>query len=293
MFGQSRALDPVKKRPGQLICFIDSEDISVKDVTITNATCWSLFLHGSRNAVVRGVKIYNKIYHENTDGIDIDTCENVSVSDCIIKTGDDAITFRCNAARLTNGMDTCKNVTVTNCVLSCAVCAFRIGVGVGYIRNITVSNISIERCGSITKFITSYSGHGEAHIENMNFSNIVAEKASMSVFFDAPTAGTIKNVLISNLRAYTCASFRAVAKSPAEISDLNFSNIELISENADYPLGKFEKAMRGEHIVNFTNVKNAKFDNFKVTVKEEFEGKWKGISSFENCENIEIMNSNI
>lgn len=281
MFGQSRT-KVENYRPGQMICFIDTKQITLKDFNVVNSHCWSVFLHGCKNARISGLNISNQIYHENTDGIDIDTCENVTVSNCIIKTGDDCITFRCNAARLTNGMDTCKNVTVTNCVLSCAVCAFRVGVGVGKIRNIAVSNISIERCGSVVKAMTSYCGHGEAHIENLTFDNIVAEKASMSLVFDAPISGSIKNVSVSNLKAYTCASLKAVAKEPAEISGLKLSNIELISENADYPLAQNERNWRGNSVIYCENAKDVSLRNINVIIKEDFEGKWASIYDEKN-----------
>lgn len=292
MFGQSRTkVDDY--RPGQMVTFIDCERITLRDFSIKESHCWSVFLHGCRNASVYGLKINNKIYHENTDGIDIDTCENITVSNCIIKTGDDCITFRCNAAKLTNGMDTCKNITVTNCVLSCAVCAFRVGVGVGKIRNVAVSNISVERCGSIIRCITSYSGKGEANIENLCFDNITAEKASMSVVCDAPLSGSIKNLTVSNLTAYTCASLKISAQSPAVVSGITLNNIKLFSENADYPLSKNEKAFRGGYIVNCKNADDLVFDKVKVEIKEAFDGKWDGISNFENCKNVELINSKL
>ena len=293
MFGCCNVEDNEKKRPGQMICFIDSELIRLNGIEVINSPCWSIFLHGSRYAQLTGLRIFNEMYHENTDGIDIDTCENVTVSDCIIRTGDDAVTVRCNSTRLTNGMDTCKNIAITNCVLECAVCAFRIGVGVGKIRNVTVSNISVSRSGPLIRFMTSYDGRGEADIENVSFSNIVAEKVGLVFDIAAPTAGKVKRISVSNLRAYFFASFRILAKEPAVVRDITFSNLDLISLNPDYPLGDREREMRGDYVVRCENAHNLTFDKVNVTVAESFEGKWLGLTKFNNCNNLKITDSNI
>jgi polygalacturonase len=94
------AKDKEKLRPGQLICFVECERVLVENITLTNYPCWGCFLHGSEYVTVRGVKVFNPDTYANTDGIDIDSCRFVTVSDCNIHTGDDGITVRGATKRL-------------------------------------------------------------------------------------------------------------------------------------------------------------------------------------------------
>ncbi len=144
-----------KLRPGQLMVFVESTHVRVTDITVTDATCWCLFFHGCDYVQVRGVKVFNNKVHANTDGIDIDTCHHVTISDCIIDTGDDCIAIRGAAQRLADKSKTCEWITVTNCVLACSADAFRIGVGTGAISHVRVSNIVIERAACAIDFNTS------------------------------------------------------------------------------------------------------------------------------------------
>ena len=293
MFGRCNAKDPVIKRPGQVIAVIDSQKIKVKDLEFINSTCWTLYFHGCRDVDVTGVRIYNEIYNLNTDGIDIDTCENVTVSNCVIRTGDDCITLRCDSTRLQNGMDTCKNITITNCVLECAVCGFRIGVGYGKIRNATISNITVSRSGPVFLFMTSYLGDGEAFIENINISNVTAENSGCCFEIDTADRGYVNDVSISNFRAHTFACVKLLSEKKGLINNINFTDMHLISENADYPVGSEERLCRGDHLIWAKNANNLTFTNTVAEIRADFPGKWKGLTNFDNCSNVKINGGNI
>lgn len=293
MYGYFNAKDPVIKRPGQVVAIIDSRKIKIKDVEFVNSTCWTVYLHGCRYVDVSGIRIFNEIYHLNTDGIDIDTCENVTVSNCIIRTGDDCITLRCDATRLQNGMDTCKNITITNCVLECAVCAFRIGVGYGKIRNATISNITVSRSGPVFLFMTSYIGEGEAFIENINISNVTAENSGCCFEVSTEDVGYVKDISVSNFRAHLFASVKLLSEKKGLISNINFSDMHLISKNVDYPVGDRERIYRGDYIIRAKNADNITFTNTVVEIRETFPDKWKGLTDFEDCSNIKINGGNI
>ena len=117
---------------------------NVNDISIVDSPCWSCYLLGCEGVQIRGIKVKNPIWMLNSDGLDVDSSRFVTISDCIIETGDDAITLRGCEHRVKNKNMHCEFVTVTNCVLSTGICAFRIGVGQGHIRHATISNIAIE-----------------------------------------------------------------------------------------------------------------------------------------------------
>ena len=55
------------------------------------------------------LKVLNHPWTPNGDGIDVDCCQNVTISDCLIDTGDDCITLR-GASEILNRNIACENV---------------------------------------------------------------------------------------------------------------------------------------------------------------------------------------
>lgn len=161
-------------RPGQMIFFIRCKRVKVRDVTLLNAPYWTLFCHGCDDVAIRGLTVTNPPRTPNGDGIDIDCCRNVTISDCRLATGDDCITLRGSHKRLP-APKPCENVTVTNCVLSSPCCAIRVGVGDGIVRRCALSNIVVDDARTGINFISRYSqraGHG-VDIRDISCTNFV------------------------------------------------------------------------------------------------------------------------
>ena len=286
--GRSVLRNENEPRPGQLICFIECRDVKVTDVTVIDSPCWSCFLHGCERAQIRGVKIKNPIWMLNSDGIDIDSSRFVTVSDCIIETGDDAITLRGCEHRLKNKNIHCEHITVTNCVLSTGICAFRIGVGHGIIRNATISNIAIERCLNIAQFCTAYSGNGKVDIENVLISNVCAANTDRCFEMFAKNGAAIKNVTMENIRT------TSTVRNYADATDGTIKGIRLINIELDFfdRAKKLNEAMleyRGNTLLSFKGAERVRLDGVEVF------GSLCGIDTtiaVENCKSFVKENTN-
>lgn len=68
------------------------ENVHIEGVTLTGTAHWTVVPYHCKNVTIRDVKIFG--HRENSDGIDLVNCENVRVSDCYIRTGDDAICLK-------------------------------------------------------------------------------------------------------------------------------------------------------------------------------------------------------
>lgn len=158
-------------RPGQVVEFCESKDVRVRDVKIFDPTAWSLFFHGCENVQVRGIRVEADIRNMNTDGIDIDSCRNVTVSDCVITTGDDAIAIRGAPSRLKDKSRVCEKVTVANCVACVSATGCRIGVGDGVIRHVKITNFIVEKAGVGMHVQAVYGGMGGVDISDVSVSH--------------------------------------------------------------------------------------------------------------------------
>ena len=166
-------------RPGQTIVFVESRDISVTDVSLIDTTCWALFFHGCERVRVRGLSIRSDDRHVNTDGIDIDCCRHVVVSDCVIDTGDDAITLRGDCRHLGDPARVCEDIAVTNCVAHTSACGINVGVGSGTIRDAVFSNLVLCDAGFGIQLRSSYSTKTRgSDISNLRFENIICRRTA-------------------------------------------------------------------------------------------------------------------
>ncbi len=143
---------PDETRPAQMIFLCECKGVRVTGVHLQNGSYWHLFLHGCCDAVIQGLTIRGDRPRWTNDGIDIDCCCNVRISDCLVDVGDDALTLRAFGVPLLHREAVCENVVVTNCVLRAGKdYGIRVGVGDGVVRNCTLSNLDIEapNCGGL------------------------------------------------------------------------------------------------------------------------------------------------
>ncbi len=213
-------------RPAQMVFFCRCSNISVRDASLNNSPYWTLFFLGCRDVQVRGVRVTNPPQTQNGDGIDIDCCRDVTVSDCIIRSGDDAITLRGYNSLLGEHDQACEHVTITNCVLSTPCCAMRVGVGSGIVRDCTISNLVIKETRTGINVISAYSAKwAGVCIENVRFSNITMDTV-------VPL-----NILLGQY-----------ARPPAKVTDLSFSHVRAIGRQGCYIGGNEGHPIRGIHL---------------------------------------------
>ena len=161
-------------RPAQMLYFVECENVRITDLRLVGAPYWSCFLHGCDHVQVRGLNIFTRRKPRtiNGDGLDIDCCRYVTVSDCLIDTDDDCITLRASGSRLRRHPQECAWVTVDNCVLSSVCDAIRVGVGNGQIHDAVFSGIAIRDSRTAVNIVPGYSKGRGADITDIRFENL-------------------------------------------------------------------------------------------------------------------------
>ena len=226
------------KRPSQMVYLCESEDIRIKDVRLFNSAYWSCLVHGCENVIISGLRIKNNPEIPNSDGIDIDSSRHVIVSDCLIDTEDDCITFRCAKRRLKNQDAVLEDVTVTNCQLRTPGCnAFRIGVGNGIIRNCLVSNVLIRGSSKGVCLEARYAFNTDEEpgtaIENISFNNIFMESrcgiymGSYCMGATSCIAPPVRNISFSNVTAKCRVNFVIQSNYGATVEDIVLQNFNV------------------------------------------------------------------
>ena len=169
----------VLARPSQMVWFVDSQDITIKDIELADSPYWSCFILNCERVSIDGCYVHTRRrdYHTfNGDGIDIDRSLDVTVSNCRVDTSDDSITLRASEAHLLENPQDCARVSVHDCELSSGCNAIRVGVGEGHIHDAVISNVTITDTETAFNIVCSYGkGVRGTDIDDILFKDIRVE----------------------------------------------------------------------------------------------------------------------
>ena len=156
-------------------------NVLIEGVTLQNSGFWNLNPMFCENVVIHGVTLYNpEGLAPNGDGMDINSCRNVRISDCFVDVNDDCI---CLKSGWNEGGFPTENVTITNCITRGGHGGVTIGSDMsGGVRNVTVSNCVFHGTDIGIRFKTMR-GRGGV-VENILFSNIVMDGVREAISMD-------------------------------------------------------------------------------------------------------------
>ncbi len=201
------------------LLFFSCKKIRVTDVTLQNAGFWMQNYFNCDDVLIHGIRVWNQ-HRPCNDGIDLDGCRRVTISDCIIDADDDALCFK------SESYIPCEDITITNCVLSSFCSAIKMGTGsMGGFKNITISNCAIKPSENRKPLYKRRPPGGRSGVsleivdggvmENISVDNLVMRGITVPIFIrlgnrgakpepdaPAPPVGQLRNVSLSNIVAY-------------------------------------------------------------------------------------------
>jgi len=220
----------------------DCRDVRLEGVLVKNAASFAVHPIHCRQLRIEGLRI-DSLVQPNSDGIDVDGCQEVLISNCNIHSGDDSIALK----TIERGQP-CRDVVITNCVLSSECAAIRVGPdALENIQRVCASNCVIRdtRLNGI-KIQMSFG----VTMSDMVFSNIVMDNVTgpislrlagwkmgegniWAVFDDSQwEKGQLRNILFENIRARVPAdnikSCISITGTPTtKPQGITFSNVDV------------------------------------------------------------------
>ena len=168
-----------------LLRFIQSSDITIKDITLKNSGCWMQHYLACDRLTIDGIKVINRNNYNN-DALDLDGCHEVIVSRMMADSDDDGITLKSTSPRL------CENISIANCVVSSHCNAIKLGTETnGGFHNINISNIVVKPSyDQQEKFFGQWIGSSAisleivdgGRMENVSVSNVSVEGTEAPIF---------------------------------------------------------------------------------------------------------------
>jgi len=301
-----------KDRYHQMLVFSECENLTLADFECIDAPYWTFVIVHCERVKIKGVSIDNNLLIPNSDGFDIISCSNVTMSDCIITCGDDAIvlagyTEHHGDPGFKGILKPSKNINVSNCVLQSRSSGIRIGGHDGNpMSNYNFDNIVIFDSNRGINISVS----DAASLENMNFTNIHIETrlhtgdwwgqgepiniTAMRLVPEKPNIGIIKNLNFTNITCVGENSILMIAEEMTKIENVTFNNFDFVLRKSaieDVAGGNFDLRLnltkekelfkKDIPVVYIENAKNVYFNQGNIS--------WNGVEAKHYTHAIEAV----
>lgn len=171
-----------------MVNFRSCEGVLLEGITFQNSPCWNVHLSLCSNVIINDIAVRCPWYAKNGDGIDIESCTNVILTNSWFDVGDDAICIKSgkdNEGRK-RGIPA-SNIIVDNCICYHGHGGFVVGSEMsGGAKNISVSNCRFSGTDVGLRF-KSKRGRGgvveNIYIKDIMMNDIVTEALLFDLFY--------------------------------------------------------------------------------------------------------------
>jgi polygalacturonase len=199
------------KRPYHVLIY-QCENFTIRNISLIDCAYHSIRIIESQRIVLDGIYIHNRV-NGNNDGFHFISAEQVRLSNCTVKSGDDACAM----------FGSCKYITVTNSYFSTRWSVFRFGGG--HPQNIAISNCVLrEVYGCPMKF----QGDPGSEFRNISFSDLVLDDVTGPISIsvgkgrrrasDQPQPEVLPPVMVRNI-SFSNIQGNVTTNPPHELSE--------------------------------------------------------------------------
>lgn len=182
----------------QVIELVNCKNIIIRNVTLKNAACWVQTYDQCTNIIMDSIRVESDAYWNN-DGIDIQDCRNVSITNSFVNAADDGICLKSQSSE-----HSCDSIYISDCTVRSSASAIKFGtVSHGGFKHVIIRNIKVYDTFRSALAIECVDG---GILENVLVDNIQAVNTGNAIFIrlgdrnKLRPPGTLKNVTIKNMK---------------------------------------------------------------------------------------------
>lgn len=277
-----------KGKRGRIACIRNTKNLTIKNVVFRQSPSWGLHLIYCEDVIMDNIEVHTK-YDENGepykgiyngDGIDIDSCKNVKLTNSLVASQDDSIAVKSgrDAWGRRVGIPS-ENIIIENCTVKSG---FGIAMGsemAGGVKDVYVRNCTLENAYSLAS-VKAIRGRGN-YIRNIHYEDCTLVNRDTQFGDTQWFRGALYIDGFYGSAEFDADTPIAVDETTPIIEDIYFKNItvDTISGNAVYFMGLPEKHYRniymenvkahGKYGMKVKNIDNLQMVNVEVTSDEE------------------------
>ncbi|KAL3721454.1 hypothetical protein ACJRO7_033883 [Eucalyptus globulus] len=227
---------------GHLVELMNSHNVLISNLTFRNSPFWTIHPVYCSNVVIKDMTILAPLNAPNTDGIDPDSCSKVCIEDCYIESGDDLVAVKSGwdqygiatahpssdiiVRRVSGTTPTCSgvgigsemsggilNVIIEDLHVWDSAAGIRIKTDIGrggYIANISISNVIMERVKIPIRFSRGSNDHPDEgwdpkaipRVKGVFISNVVSVNSTKGPVLDGMKVSPFEQICMKNISLY-------------------------------------------------------------------------------------------
>ena len=250
------------------LLFLDRcTDVRIKGLALQDSGFWNLHLYRCRDVVLENLRItipsaIDGLRGPSTDGIDIDSSQNVTIRKCYISTNDDDIALKgSKGPRADQDADSppVENILVEDCEIGDGNGLITCGSEATIVRHVRVRNCLMS--GHATVLTLKLRPDTPQHYEDITLDGIqlggngrLLNVAPWTQFFDlkdqpAPTR-RVNNITLRNIRG-TYRTLGTLRGNPGDVlRDITLENVAVLLADEEFNVGPIENLRLNNVVVN-------------------------------------------
>ncbi|MBD5780421.1 right-handed parallel beta-helix repeat-containing protein [Pelagicoccus sp. NFK12] len=248
--------------------FIDQcKDVLIEGISLQDSGFWNIHVYRSQDVTISGVSITSPNgtppdRAPSSDGIDIDSCQRVTVRDCFITVGDDCIAIKGTKgprALEDESSPPVEDILIENCRFDSGHGVVTLGSEATIVRNVVVRDCVVTGWNKLVRL--KLRPDTPQTYENLLYENIVFEAGGgifdvkpWTQFFDLkgeePPRSVVRNVTIRNVKGWTGKWGELMGNPLDTIEDITIENLEMKIENEAITLGPVDGLKVKNVVVN-------------------------------------------
>lgn len=220
----------------------NSRDVTIDGIAFKDSQFWNLHLYRNRGVSVKNARfLVPDDYKQapSTDGIDIDSSQDVTIDGCYFSVTDDCIAMKGSKgpfAMEDKDSPPVERVRITNCVFKRGYGSLTLGSEATVVRDVVLENSRV--IGNMHVLHLKLRPDTPQHYENIRIRNITLDHSGGDIlyakpwtqYFDlkgqSPPKSIVRNITVSNIRG-NYGSLGALEGNPGQtdISDITLEDI--------------------------------------------------------------------
>jgi alpha-L-rhamnosidase len=224
-----------------------SKNVLISGISLRDSGFWNIHLYDCQNVTVEGVDIRAGSKSPSTDGIDVDSCQNVTIHKCYIADNDDEIALKGTKGPLADqdkGSPPVEHIRISDCTFAHGGGVLTLGSEATDVRDVIAENCKIVGPESNHVLTVKLRPDTPQHYSDIHVRNIVDDApgtminlAPWTQYFDlaghAPPSQLVENVSIVNVTGTTTAFGKIDGPAKAVVRDLTLKDIDLKVSKTD------------------------------------------------------------
>ena len=242
------------ERP-RLVFIQNSSDVQLSGIKLKDSGFWNLHLYRCGDVVVENVRFEAPCGEPpnrapSSDGVDIDSCQRVTVRGCSFAVCDDCVCLKGTKGPFAlddKDSPPTEHIRVAGCTFEAGHGMITLGSEATVIRDVVVENCRVT--GKIPLVRLKVRPDTPQHYEDIHYRNIslagdgaIFEIKPWAQFFDLqgqpPPRSVVRNVTLSGIKG-SYGSFGAIVGKPeTTISDIAIEDVDITLKNEKLEIGK-------------------------------------------------------